>query len=424
MNKPQQNFWKSLGPGILFAGAAIGTSHLVQSTRAGAIYGLGLLGIIVFSNIIKYPAYRFGPHYAAATGKSLIAGYRSIGRWVVVLIGLIEFPVMAIIIAATAITTSAIFLAIFDLSWDPRYVGCVFILLGSIVTLSGGYSLLDKLTKFFVMILTVCTFVATAVAIQNVEFNLVLGNQHLNFETFVFVIALMGFMPAGMELSVMHSLWTVEKIKNSSHTISIKTATVDLNVGYVLSAILAVFFVIMGASVMYTGKLEPASNAAEFANQIINLYTTTLGSWSGDIVGLAALSVMFTTLLTVLDGMPRLLSKIVDSLKAKLKTHSNEVTVINNNEAFPLTIMTLLLALFAMIILIFLMKNFTSFIDFVTIVSFLVAPVFAILNHVVIFGETVSVNNRPNKLLHGWSILAIIFLVTLSLCYFYFLIVN
>ena len=35
-----------LGPGLLFAAAAVGTSHLVQSTRAGAAYGL-TLGILV-----------------------------------------------------------------------------------------------------------------------------------------------------------------------------------------------------------------------------------------------------------------------------------------------------------------------------------------------------------------------------------------
>ena len=34
---------KTLGPGILFASTAIGVSHLVQSTRAGAKYGFGLL---------------------------------------------------------------------------------------------------------------------------------------------------------------------------------------------------------------------------------------------------------------------------------------------------------------------------------------------------------------------------------------------
>ena len=50
-----KNLLKSIGPGILFAGAAIGGSHLIQSTRAGANYGLDLLGLVLLINILKYP---------------------------------------------------------------------------------------------------------------------------------------------------------------------------------------------------------------------------------------------------------------------------------------------------------------------------------------------------------------------------------
>ena len=56
-----RSFWVALGPGILFAGAAIGTSHLVQSTRAGAMYGLGLVAIVIFANLIKYPVFQVWP---------------------------------------------------------------------------------------------------------------------------------------------------------------------------------------------------------------------------------------------------------------------------------------------------------------------------------------------------------------------------
>ena len=46
---------KKLGPGLLFAGAAIGVSHLVQSTRAGADFGFSLVWALILANIIKYP---------------------------------------------------------------------------------------------------------------------------------------------------------------------------------------------------------------------------------------------------------------------------------------------------------------------------------------------------------------------------------
>ena len=40
-------FKQGFGPGLLWAAAAIGVSHLVQSTRAGALAGFGLSGVIL-----------------------------------------------------------------------------------------------------------------------------------------------------------------------------------------------------------------------------------------------------------------------------------------------------------------------------------------------------------------------------------------
>jgi Mn2+/Fe2+ NRAMP family transporter len=71
-----------IGPGLVLAGSAIGVSHLVQSTRAGAMYGLALLGFILVSMLAKYPAFLFGPRYAAATGRSLLSGYRQQGWYI------------------------------------------------------------------------------------------------------------------------------------------------------------------------------------------------------------------------------------------------------------------------------------------------------------------------------------------------------
>ena len=51
--------WKSrlgaLGPGILMATAAIGGSHLVASTQAGALFGWQLFWLILAVNVLKYP---------------------------------------------------------------------------------------------------------------------------------------------------------------------------------------------------------------------------------------------------------------------------------------------------------------------------------------------------------------------------------
>ena len=76
------SFIKKLGPGMLFAGAAIGVSHLVQSTRAGADFGFGLIWALLLVNIFKYPFFQFGPRYTMATGESLIEGYHKLSKGV------------------------------------------------------------------------------------------------------------------------------------------------------------------------------------------------------------------------------------------------------------------------------------------------------------------------------------------------------
>jgi Mn2+/Fe2+ NRAMP family transporter len=73
--------WRAVGPGLLFAGAAIGGSHLVQSTRAGAGWGFDLLWAVVLILVLKYPFFEFAHRYTAATDESLLHGYRRLGGW-------------------------------------------------------------------------------------------------------------------------------------------------------------------------------------------------------------------------------------------------------------------------------------------------------------------------------------------------------
>ena len=107
MNRKMFIAFKNLGPGLLFAGAAIGVSHLVQSTRAGADFGFGLLWALLLVNLFKYPFFQYGPRYATATGESLIDGYKKLGHWVLILYFILTFLTMFTIQAAVTIVTAA-----------------------------------------------------------------------------------------------------------------------------------------------------------------------------------------------------------------------------------------------------------------------------------------------------------------------------
>ena len=410
-----RSFWAALGPGILFAGAAIGTSHLVQSTRAGAMYGLGLVGIVIFANLIKYPFFRFGPRYAAATGMSLIEGYRRIGPLALLLVALMMCAVHVIVIAATAITTAGIGLASLGFTFDARVTAVCFIILGLGLMVTGGYHLLDRVTKVFVAILTVTTLVATALVIPNISWSFgAFVLPPFSVAAFAFAVALMGFMPSGMELSILHSCWSVARQRDENRTIDAGEAMLDFNIGYVMTALLALCFVFLGAGVMHTSNVQPAGSAVAFASQVISLYTSSLGAWAGVIVGVSAFGVMFTTLVTVLDGFPRLYATIIQALMAADGRVSRQV------DRSPLMIgLALFLSAGAIAVLALFMRQFTGFIDFVTISAFIIAPVIALFNHIAMTSRDVPPDAQPSPLMRAWSWLGIVTLSAITLAYLY-----
>ena len=80
MNLSIRSVIRVAGPGILFASTAIGVSHLIQSTRAGAEFGPMIMIFVVLSCLLKYPAFEYGLRYANATGTSIIDGYLSLSK--------------------------------------------------------------------------------------------------------------------------------------------------------------------------------------------------------------------------------------------------------------------------------------------------------------------------------------------------------
>ena len=107
---------KTLGPGILFASTAIGVSHLVQSTRAGANYGFALLIFIIAANVLKFPFFEFASRYARATGETLIDGYKKLGKFAIWLYFIITICSMFFVSAAVVLVTAGFMDDLFGLS--------------------------------------------------------------------------------------------------------------------------------------------------------------------------------------------------------------------------------------------------------------------------------------------------------------------
>jgi len=393
--------FKSLGPGLLFAGAAVGVSHLVQSTRAGADFGFGLLWALLIAALFKYPFFQFGPRYAAATGETLLDGYKKLGKGILVVSYSINFVTMFIIQAAVTIVTAGLAVNLFGL-FDMTTWSILITILSISLLLIGKYKLLDSLMKYVILVLTICTLIAVSVALMK-------NNQAFTFTQvfpkgtieITFLIAFLGWMPAPLDVSIWQSIWSLEKDKATLKTTTTKQAIFDFNVGYVGTIFLAVCFVILGALVMYNSGESFSNKGDVFASQLIALYTQNLGKFTYIFISIAAFTTMFSTTITTLDASPRTMSKANDLLfSEKIK--------------LGYWFWIILLGIGTYIILRYFRDNMGLMVKIATILSFLTAPFYAILNFILISGKHTPKKHQPSLYLKILSVCGIIFLIVFS----------
>ena len=399
----KKSFLQSLGPGLLFAGAAIGVSHLVQSTRAGAEFGFGLLWALLLVNLFKYPFFQFGPRYAAATGETLLDGYKKLGKWVLVLYYIISFGTMFTIQAAVTIVTAGLASQLFGFTNNLVVWSFIIMLVSIIFLLVGKYKLLDNLMKFIIIILSLSTVAAVIIALNNsseaFDVTQILPSGTVEI---TFLIAFLGWMPAPLDISIWHSIWSVEKRKVSKIAIKPKDAIFDFNVGYIGTIILGVCFVLLGALVMYKSSATFSNKGAEFAAQLINLYTQNLGEVSYIFIAIAAFTTMFSTTITTLDASPRAMNLSTNLL-------------FNKNFKSGYWFWIILLFVGTLLILQFYIANMGDLVKIATILSFLTAPFYAILNYILITGKHTPKENQPKIFTKVLSLVGIVFLIGFSI---------
>ncbi|MEL0299172.1 MAG: Nramp family divalent metal transporter, partial [Flavobacteriaceae bacterium] len=241
---------RKLGPGLLFAGAAIGVSHLVQSTRAGADYGWGLLWALLLVNLFKYPFFQYGPRYALATGESLLNGYHRLGKGYLWAYFVLNMATMFTIQTAVTVVTAGIATELFGIT-DVVHWSILLTLICFGILLLGKYHLLDRFIKVIILTLAVSSILAVFIALFKSEQAIPLTQVFPEGAGLLFLIAFMGWMPAPLDISIWHSIWSLEKKKALGEELDLKASLFDFNVGYIATVVLGLCFIGLGALVMF-----------------------------------------------------------------------------------------------------------------------------------------------------------------------------
>lgn len=418
MLRISQRFLKAfrarLGPGLIFAAAAVGTSHVVQSTRAGAGFGLTMALLIVFVCALKYPLFRFAADYAAITGESLVQGYGRQGRALVLLMFATSSVEAVAATAGISLVSASILKWMLDLPLDDVAAAVGLLALTATAVSLGRYRLLESLTGWLVLAFSVLTVLVTLFSLSALSGSEtpVFGRFPLTPANFSFAIAVSGWMPIGNTAAIMLAAWILAR-RRAIQT-PLEAVRFDFNLGYLASAGLALCFLVIGAAVLHGHGEEMPGASAAFVTTFVGLYTAAIGSWASLVVSAAALAVMYSTMLAIVDGFPRLIGEFV----AELGTGTAGETAAVAERLYLPAMITVVSS--ASALLYFFLDGFAAFIDLVTITGFLAAPVVALANQLVVRGDNVPLALRPGPILTAWNQLAVVLLSLATLGFLYF----
>lgn len=418
--KEQNNIWKTLGPGILFASTAIGVSHLVQSTQAGANYGFSLLWAVIIANVLKYPFFEYGSRYANATGTSIIDGYKKLGKPFIWGYFIITLGSMFFVSAAVGKVTTGFMQNLFGISSTYAAMSIIFMICG-VILISGKYKVLDGLIKIIGIVLllsTLIAFIMTLVHGKSSDNSLFEMPWFPENEGIIFLIALMGWMPTAVDLSAWNSLWTVERIKQTGYRPKLKETLLDFRIGYWASAGLSICFVTLGAFLMFGTGQQFSPGMADFANDVISLYTSTIGDWSYIIIASAAFSIMFGTCIAIFDGYGRSLTRVVTLLFQKNEGKDKSGRHYQLGVAITIVGSFIVIALFENNA-----DGFKFLINFAQSLSFIIAPFIAWANFKLVSQKNIG-DKSPGMIMKVLSVTGIVFLSGFSVYYVWFLITH
>ncbi|AVH32053.1 Nramp family divalent metal transporter [Vibrio fluvialis] len=390
---------RSLGPGIMMAAAAVGGSHLVASTKAGAIYGWQLAVLILLVNLFKYPFFKAGVQYTMGTGDSLVEGYAKMGKpylWIFTVLAVFS----GIVNTAALLMFSASLLSYFIPFELSMPVLCGIVLATCLIILfAGHYRALDTLSKVIMAVLTIATLLAVVIAAANPAPVTVTteGPSPWTLAAIGFLVVTMGWMPAPIEISSLTSVWLKSQCRQQR--VTAQSALFDFNVGYIGTAILAIVFLALGALVLHGTGVELSKSGVGFSHQLVGLYASTIGEWSRYLIAVIAFFCIFGSTITVIDGYSRVIAESQRLLKEQ-KEQSPKV----------LQGWMILVSAASLAIIVFFASALMPMLNFAMIMAFMTTPVFALLNYILVTRTELPEELKVGPKLKALSILGLIYL--------------
>lgn len=329
---------RQIGPGLILAGAIVGTGELIATTNVGATVGFTLLWLVILSCFVKVFVQIELGRYAIASGRPSMAAFREMGGigtfigacWVIMM--LMTQLQLAAMVGSVGQSLHMMFPGASQslAAWGPASLaayleaepGIPWAVLTAVVTsvllAAGGYGAVEKGTTVLVVLFTLMTIVC--VALLPAVGHPIHWNDVASGLTFTIpdsraavtaAIAMFGITGVGAAELVAYPYWCIEKgyarkagaADGSADWLArargwIRVMHVDAWVSMVVYTLATLAFYFLGAAVLF-GRDEKGlpSKVGPLLSELSQMYAPVLGATAAlvFIVG-GVFAVLYSTL--------------------------------------------------------------------------------------------------------------------------------
>jgi len=341
-----------IGPGIVWAGLAIGGGELVLIPRVGSVYGMMFLWMPLLAIALKYFMVNEIGRWSMATGSSIIDGFALLpgpAKWLPWILLFVSLYLGAVHIGGLVAMVGIIFYNIVQV-FTPFVWSVVIMVSFVVLSWTNKYSILEKALMIAVGVLTISvTIVGIAFfpplkelaegfmfIIPSVTPDWAVTNFKISTTPMVEILPAMAFAGCGAVNSLWYSDWVLSKgmglgkyydgLENTTVTYD-TLKTLDrpavekikgwLNVMFhdclwganVLTIVVTFFYLILAVMVLH--PMQQAPGGMKFIMTLSQTFTKTLGPWAKWLYLLGAFAVIYSTMATIYDGYARMINKLI-----------------------------------------------------------------------------------------------------------------
>lgn len=290
----------SVGPGLVYALTILGTGDLITNASAGDEHGYALIWALGFTLILRYVWVNTSAKYVLVTGESLMQGYARLGNWFIWLMlfaliilrhvyNLYQILMMGsgadILVPLTVLSIPA--------EWSMPIWALLFTGIGFVMMFWGGYSVIETFCKILVGVMGGALVIAALlsnpdpVGIAQGMFIPSLPQSEGLYSSMLILMALIG-TEAGSMTNLTYAYFIYEK--GWTNVRYIKRQRFDLGFGVIALFIMGTLLQIAAA-----GTVGGERGSLETANDMVRIFTGTLGDFGRIVFGLGLWGAAFST---------------------------------------------------------------------------------------------------------------------------------